>query len=442
MHLLVTQPGEINDGGEAVDLRQTPGDIVFLSSAASDLAILAEQHRLSNYPTLRLSNLMQLSHNMSVDLYVENTIVGAKLVIVRLLGGLGYWPYGIEQIRVACIENGIKLAIVPGDASPDPELIEQSNLEPEACHRVWQYCVQGGPDNIRSLLNYSSALIGKDFAWHEPVSLLHSGLYWPLISNPDLNQIRNRWIENFPVVAIIFYRALLQTLDLDPIDGLIKKLQSQNINPLPIFVGSLKDPISAEIVRNLIKETYPAVVLNCTGFAVSSPGSNIQDTPFHPANCPVFQVILSGGTLAEWQGSKRGLSPKDLAMNVALPEVDGRLITRAISFKKSQEFDEATEVSVIKHEAVHSRIDFVVKLAASWVRLRITKTAEKRIALVMANYPNKDGRLGNGVGLDTPSSIIVTLTRMVKEGYMLGPDVPTTSKEIMDRLMAGPIPLG
>ena len=149
---------------------------------------------------------------------------------------------------------------------------------------------------------------------------------------------------------------------------------------------------------NLIKETYPAVVLNCTGFAVSSPGSNIQDTPFHPANCPVFQVILSGGTLLEWQESKRGLSPKDLAMNVALPEVDGRLITRAISFKKSQEFDEATEVSVIKHEAVHSRIDFVVKLAASWARLRITKTAEKRIALVMANYPNKDGRLGNGAG--------------------------------------------
>ena len=109
-----------------------------------------------------------------------------------------------------------------------------------------------------------------------------------------------------------------------------------------------------------------------------------------------------------------------------------------ISIKDGISVDEATEVSVIKHEAVQSRIDFVVELAASWTRLRVTKAAEKRIALVIANYPNKDGRLGNGVGLDTPTSIVVTLKRMIKEGYMLGADVPTTSKEIMDRLLAGP----
>ncbi len=438
MHLLVTQPGEINDGGQAVDLGQSSGDIIFLSSAASDLAILAEQHKTYNYPTLRLANLMQLSHNMSVDLYIENTIIGAKIVIIRLLGGLGYWSYGIEQIRITCLKYHIKLAVVPGDAAPDPELIEQSTLEPEACHRIWQYCVQSGPDNIRSLLDYSSSLIGKEVMWREPVSLLHSGVYWPLISNPDLAQISDKWVKEYPVVAIVFYRSLLQTSDLDPIDVLIERLQSQNINPLPIFVGSLKDLISAEIVRKLIKETRPAVILNCTGFAVSSPGSAILDTPFLLANCPVFQVILSGGTFTEWQEGTRGLSPKDLAMNVALPEVDGRLITRAISFKKSQKFDKSTEVTVIKHEAVQSRIDFVVALAASWARLRSVKVAEKRIALVVANYPNKDGRLGNGVGLDTPTSIGVALERMIKEGYTLGPNVPTTSKEIMGRLMAGP----
>jgi len=165
MHLLVTQPGEISDGAEAVDLGQSPGDIVFLSSAASDLAILAEQYEGQNLPTLRLANLMQLSHNMSVDLYVENTIIGAKLVIIRLLGGVGYWPYGIEQIRIACEKNHIKLAIVPGDATPDPELSNQSTLEPEVCHRIWQYCAQSGPDNIQNLLNYTSSLIGMKKAW-------------------------------------------------------------------------------------------------------------------------------------------------------------------------------------------------------------------------------------------------------------------------------------
>ena len=87
MHLLVTQPGEISDGTEAVDLGQTPGDIVFLSAAASDLSILVEAHAGlgESQPSLRLANLMQLGHNMSVDVYVENTIAKARLVVVRLL---------------------------------------------------------------------------------------------------------------------------------------------------------------------------------------------------------------------------------------------------------------------------------------------------------------------------------------------------------------------
>ncbi len=438
MHLLVTQPGEINDGGQAVDLGQSPGDIVFLSSAASDLAILAEEHRSHDFPTLRLANLMQLGHNMSVDLYIENTIVGAKLVIVRLLGGLGYWPYGIEQIKIACIENGIKFVVVPGDATPDPELTDQSTLEPEVCHRIWQYCVQSGPDNILNLLYYSSWLIGREMDWREPVSLLPSGIYWPSFTNPNLEQISEKWVNGSPVVAVIFYRSLLQTSDLDPINLLIECLQTKNINPLPIFVGSLKDPISAEIVKGFIERTYPAVILNCTGFAVSSPGGNTLKTPFSEADCPVFQVILSGGTFDDWQEGARGLSPKDLAMNVALPEVDGRLITRAISFKNQKEFDELTEVAVIKHEAVKSRVDFVVALAASWARLRSAKAADKRLAIVVANYPNKDGRLGNGVGLDTSASIAVTLKRLMKEGYLLGENVPLTSREIMDRFLGGP----
>ena len=438
MHLLVTQPGEISDGEEAVDLGQSPGDIIFLSSAASDLAILAEQYEGQNLPTLRLANLMQLSHNMSVDLYVENTIIGAKLVIIRLLGGLGYWPYGIEQIKIACEKNHIKLAIVPGDATPDPELSNESTVEPEVCHRIWQYCAQSGPDNIQNLLSYTSSLIGMEKAWREPVSLLPSGIYWPSISNADLAKISNNWIEGMPVVAIIFYRSLLQTSDLAPVNLLIESLRAVNINPLPIFVASLKEPISAEIVKKLIEETRPAVILNTTGFAVSSPGSNILRTPFSVSDCPVFQVILSGGTLSEWQDGDRGLSPKDLAMNVALPEVDGRLITRAVSFKKPKNFDSVTEVSIIKHEAVQSRIDFVAMLTASWARLRAVSAGDKRIAMVVANYPNKDGRLGNGVGLDTPASISLTLKRLIQEGYTLGGNVPLTSKEIMERLLRGP----
>ena len=438
MHLLVTQPGKISDGSEAVDLGQSPGDIVFLSAAASDLAILAEQHRLKDYPSLRLANLMQLGHNMSVDVYVENTIAQAKLVIIRLLGGLGYWPYGIEQIREICIQNNIQLAVVPGDDTPDPELTEQSTLSADACHRIWQYCAQGDAINIQNLLNYASSLIGDEREWVEPVPLVRTGLYWPGDILPDLDMVKSHWQEDQPVNAIVFYHALVQTSDLKPIDALIDSLQTKGVNPLPVFVGSLKDPTSAEIVKALLQETPPDVILNATGFAVSSPADEGIKTPYTEVDCPVIQVILSGGTFEEWETGTRGLTPKDLAMNVALPEVDGRLISRAISFKKSIQFDEATEVAVIKHEPVPSRIDFVTELAASWTRLRQTEASERRVAVIVANYPNKDGRLGNGVGLDTPAGVIAAFKRMMREGYALGDTVPTTSKAIMHHLLAGP----
>ena len=170
MHLLVTAPGEISDGTEAVDLDQSPGDIVVLSAAASDLAALsAARRRLHGYgPSLRFANLLQLGHNMSVDLYLEKTVAKAKLVVVRLLGGVGYWPYGVEQLNTLCRQKGIHLAILPGDDQPDPELTEVSTLPIQACHRLWQYFIQGGPANAENFLSYAASLLGEIGDWREP----------------------------------------------------------------------------------------------------------------------------------------------------------------------------------------------------------------------------------------------------------------------------------
>ena len=160
MHLLVTQPGEISDGTEAVDLGQSAGDIIFLSAAASELALLSDAAgNLPDLPSLRLANLMQLTHNMAVDVYLENTVSAARLVVVRLLGGIGYWSYGAEQLVALARKNDIRLAIVPGDDQPDPELMMYCTLAPEACHRLWQYCAHGGPENAKNLLNYAASLL-------------------------------------------------------------------------------------------------------------------------------------------------------------------------------------------------------------------------------------------------------------------------------------------
>src|SRR5271156_6463406 len=161
MHLLATEPGIIADGSAAVDLAQTPGDIIVLASADTEIALLAAaQARGGPWapgrfhggaaapegPSLRLAPVMRLGHNFSVDLYME-LVAQARLVVARLLGGSAYWPYGVERLVETCREHGIPLALLPGDDKPDPELARLSTAPSAACRRLWRYLAEGGPGN-------------------------------------------------------------------------------------------------------------------------------------------------------------------------------------------------------------------------------------------------------------------------------------------------------
>jgi len=440
MHLLAAKPGAITDGSEAVDLGQTPGDIVFLSAADTELACLsAAQARLDGEraPSLRLANLLFLAHNLSVDTYVETVIAEAKLVIVRLLGGVRYWPYGIEQVSDTCRRRGIPLAVLPGDDQPDPELAALSTVPPPAAHRLWQYCVQGGTENAANLLAYAGSLIGFERPWREPVALLRAGLYWPGLDRPTLAELRPHWRADAPVAALVFYRALLQGGNLKVVDALIESLRRHGLNPLPIYTTSLKEPVAADILRTLLAEAPPAVILNATAFAVSQPGAARAETPFDSADCPVLQVVFSGGSESDWRAGTQGLSARDIAMHVALPEVDGRILGRAVSFKAEARFDAATQCPIVTYEPVPDRVDYTAALAAAWARLRATPPAERRVALILANYPNRDGRIGNGVGLDTPAGAVRLLEAMEQAGYDIA-DRPADGADLMVRLTAGP----
>src|SRR5947207_1038483 len=163
MHLLAATPGTIADGSTAVDLAQTPGDIVLLSSADTDIALLAaaQERRRASHPSaprLRLAPILRLGHNFSVDLYME-TVAQARLVIARLLGGSAYWPYGIERLVETCHANRIPLALLPGDDKPDPELAQLSTLAPQQVNRLWRYLAEGGPSNADNLLRFAGSLI-------------------------------------------------------------------------------------------------------------------------------------------------------------------------------------------------------------------------------------------------------------------------------------------
>ena len=425
MHLLAAVPGTISDGGEAVDLGQSPAEIVILSAADTELAALSAAHAAlpEPKPTLRLVNLLQLQHHMSVDLYLDQVIADqqnpAKLVVLRLIGGLRYWPYGVEQLALATAARGIHFACLPGDDQPDPELARHSNLPADIAHRLWQYQVHGGQANAENFLRHAASLIGYEAAWSEPRPLLRAGLYWPGADVLDLADLRAHWQAGAPVAGIVFYRALLQAGSLKPIDALVAALKERGFNPLPIFVNSLKEAVAADLIRGLYAEAQPDITLNCTGFAISQPGAATFSTPFDAADHPVLQVALSSETETHWQNSARGLSPRDLAMQVALPELDGRILTRAISWKSAARYDEATQCTIVASSPRKDRVAFVADLAANWVKLRRTDIATRKIGVVLANYPNKEGRIGAGVGLDTPAGTIAVLQAMKETGYAL-----------------------
>ncbi len=427
MHLLATQTGQIDGGAEAVDLGQSRGDIVILSAADSELASLARAFDAlpEPKPSLRLVNILQLQHNLSIDLYVEKTLRHAKLVVLRLLGGVGYWTYGLDELVACARDHKIAFAILPGDQRPDPELTAHSNLPPSVCERLLRYLTAGGPDNARNLLDYCRFLIVGGAMPPEPAQLAPAGVH----RKQQVGQVT-------PVAGIVFYRSLVEGGQTEPIDRLIAALAVRGVSATALFVASLRDLESVRLIAETFADNPPDVILNATAFAVSSMGQS-GEGPFTEFDCPVLQVILAGSSEQAWRDSAQGLGPRDLAMNVALPEFDGRIITRAISFKSEPQLHSSTDSRIVTYKSVADRVEFVAELAANWINLRNTAPAIRRVGIVLANYPNKDGRIANGVGYDTPASTIAIISALERIGYATG-NYPRDGNALIETLQRGP----
>jgi cobaltochelatase CobN len=437
MHLLATQTGVIDGAAKAIDLDQAPGDIVVLSAADSEIASLARAWEAiaPSGTTLRLANLLQLQHNLSVDLYAEKTLGQAKLIVLRLLGGAQYWAYGLAEIEALARERDIALVVLPGDANPDPELRAHSTLAASDCERLRQYLVAGGQENAGGFLRLCLNLLRRGDAPANPKDLDRCGLYWPGQDCGSLAQLRANWIADAPVAALVFYRSVLEGAQTAPVDALITALKERRINALPVYVTSLKDAVSAKFIASALNETPPDVILNATAFAVSS-GSTAGETPFTHSDCPVLQVVFAGTGEETWRDSAQGLSARDLAMNVVLPELDGRILSRAVSFKADDHWDERTQCRIVTYRPAADRVAFVADLAAAWISLRRSTLADRRVAIILANYPNKDGRIANGVGYDTPASTITILRALMNAGYGIG-DVPADGNALIEALQQG-----
>jgi len=436
MHLLRTQPGAQLPADSIADLQQTPAELVILCTGDSHLSLLAEVARQlpADYPSLRLASPAQLSNNASIDFYVEQVLQHAKVILISVHGGVSYWRYGIERL-VELAERGARVILVPGDDSPDPELTGLSNVPAAEVERLWQFLRQGGVDNAKQLFNcLASRWLERDYPWQEPSALPRVVLYHPRQARATLADWRGDWQAERPVVALLFYRTQVQAANTGFIDVFCQRLQAQGLNPLPIAVASLKEAACLAQVESWLDQTDAALIINTTGFAMSNPEAPNQ-RPFQK-DIPVLQAICALDNLEQWQASAQGLGSRDLAMHIVLPELDGRLITRPISFKGLAWRSERSQSDVVCYKPHVPGMDFVAELARRWTELARLPNVDKRIALVLANYPTRDGRIGNGVGLDTPAAALNILRALEQQGYPVE-GLPDSGTALIHQLLGG-----
>jgi cobaltochelatase CobN len=524
MHLLAAQAGAMQQDGEAIDLGQTPAPIVFASAADSELLMLASAADRAGATNLRLANLLRLGHNLSVDLWLDKTVRHAKLVIIRLLGGPAYWPYGTDELTALSLTGAIHLALLPGDATPDPILRDRSTIDPEDWSKLHALFTAGGPDNADALLQAFTALsvrspsplwgegtarsvvgggeahsnasdtlplagrdgVGGD-ARSNPAALASptpsSGLrppsptrgegeygeasvpspspsmgegarradegeatrgvlanlaptpfhrfgYWSpltgLSSTSPLVGEAGRGDESPDVnIPILFYRAALEGAGTATIEALIAELERQGLTPIPLVVSTLKEGACIRFVQSALAAHPPAVILNLTGFALGLDGLDPKQNPFAGIDAPVIQLVQGGRPEAQWAADIQGLTAKDLAMQIVLPELDGRLAGLIVGHKSDSVWHPRTECPLSSYAPDTSGIAHAVTLARNWTTLRATPRADRKVAIILANYPIRDGRLANGVGYDAPQSTVEILGALAEAGYGVAAQSPS-----------------
>jgi len=434
MHLLASTSASIDDLVEAVDLRQSPGDIVILSFADSDLSGLAAAWAAQRdvLPTVRLANLRDLRHPLSVDLWLDTVGRHAKVVVVRLLGGLDWWRYGVERLSSLARESSIALAVLPGEDRDDPRLAEASTLPAHELNTLLHFFREGGEENLGALLRRLAGHSGARIEAPQPRPVPRTAGYIPGEGAVDLDRLVAFCQRGRPCVPIIFYRAMLLAADTAPIDTLCRALAERGLAPAPLVVPSLKDRAAAEFVRAALARLKPAVIITATAFAAAAAAG--EPTPFDKTDVPVLQAVIATTRRSAWSQSPRGLGPADLAMHVVLPELDGRVLQGAIAFKGPLPAQDDLCFSAFGSLPEADRIAILADRIAALIKLQATPRSERRVAVLLPDYPGAPGRAGYAVGLDVPASVVGLLSDMEQANYGVA-GAPRTSRALLDALL-------
>ncbi len=391
--------------------------ILFLTNADTEILALRVVAEVlpEAFPELRAANPANTDEAPSLD--------GVELVVARLLGGAMSWEGPFEQLRLDCVQRGVPLVALGGEAVPDAGLAAASSVPAGTLRQAHAYVAEGGVANLENLLRFlADTVLMTGFGFEPPVVVPLHGV---LDERP-----RDR---SKPLVGVVFYRAHLLAGNTQFVEDLCRSIEALGANAVAVFTYSLRPDAAGEVPAAGVLESLSVdavITTTLVAGSLASGASTWDPGALARLDVPVVQAICSTSSSVEWSASAAGLSPIDMAMSVAIPEFDGRIVSVPFSFKETVEGDEVLGTPLSAYRTRPDRVERVAELAVRLAALGRMPPGERRVAVVLSAYPTKRSRLGNAVGLDTPRSVVRLLRAMSEAGYRVDP-LPDDADSLM-----------
>ncbi|AKK03118.1 cobaltochelatase subunit CobN [Corynebacterium epidermidicanis] len=377
--------------------------IALLSTSDTDLLSAKAANSAENVE-FKFANPMSIKPEQ-----VGEWLADARVVVVRLLGGRRAWETGLDAV----LKTGIPTVIVSGELAVDAELTELSTVPAGVATTAHTYLAEGSAKNLEHLYRFlSDTILLTGYGFDEPEHM-------PMWGHLDRNEWANTEGPAGPKIAVLYYRAQHLAGNTEYIKALSRAIEATGAQAIPIFTASLRQA-PAELLAEL-SQTDAAIttVLAAGGTKPATAQAGGDDEAWDVAhlaalNIPIIQGLALTTPREAWDDNDDGLTPLDVATQVAVPEFDGRIITVPFSFK---EYDAD---GLIAYVPDHERCERLAGIAVKHARLRHLDNSEKKIAVMLSAYPTKHARIGNAVGLDTPASTLRVLHALANAGYDLG----------------------
>ncbi|MBI3693090.1 MAG: cobaltochelatase subunit CobN, partial [Mycolicibacterium aromaticivorans] len=286
--------------------------------------------------TARASGADYLLRNPArlIDGELTELLGDADVVVIRILGGYRAWQDGIDAV----VASGRPTVVVSGEQAPDADLMERSTVPAGIAMQTHVYLAQGGVDNLGQLHAFlSDTLLMTGFGFNPPTATPAWGVLEPRCEGCDGCGLE-RGADSRPTIAVLYYRAQQLAGNVAYIRAMCTAIRQAGGRPLPVYCTSLRTP-EPELLELLgTADAMVVTVLAAGGARPATAGAGHDDENWNvkhlaALDVPILQGLCLTSSRATWSDNDDGLSPLDVATQVAVPEFDGRIITVPFSFK-------------------------------------------------------------------------------------------------------------